>query len=385
MTLRKSFFNVEIGIKSENDSSSSPLPSSFNQGSPTWFSIASFFRSTENRTALLSYCLRAMWCFRITAFAAVMFGEKVLCRAVHDGASTSIVSTKSPSSTNSIHTVSFTTTSISPSSSSSSSSSSTPSSISSSPSTFITSPISPSSSSSSSLSLSYSPTTQAQPQVTASNSSSPIPTTLSDTKGEETTTHPPTTQPTSVNTTAQIVAIAIGSSAIVGVVAAFFFFAGRRSNRRSSMHNVAPNLGSFRTKLDKRWRKNSSQNVHSGHATAAPAEFGTVAEVREVSLPPERPINNEPYFYHPVTVASSLARELDGSSIISYNPPPAARLQPQRNTVLPIELPASYDPGNSPLPEYEELDAARRRQIFSWAAAPEATYHPDKFAPSNMI
>ncbi|KAL9469169.1 hypothetical protein ACSS6W_010863 [Trichoderma asperelloides] len=205
-----------------------------------------------------------------------------------------------------------------------------------------------------------------------------------DTKGEETTTHPPTTQPASVNTTAQIVAIAIGSSAIVGIVAAFFFFAGRRSNRCSSIHNVAPNLGSFRTKLDKCWRKNSNQNVHSRHATAAPAEFGTAAEVREVSLPPERPINNEPYFYHPVTVASSLARELDGSSVISYNPPPAARLQPQRNTVLPIELPASYDPGNSQLPGYEELDAARRHQIFSWAA-PEATYRPDKFAPSNMI
>ncbi|GFP59513.1 hypothetical protein TASIC1_0013020900 [Trichoderma asperellum] len=108
------------------------------------------------------------------------------------------------------------------------------------------------------------------------------------------------------------------SSAIVGIVAAFFFFAGRRSNRCSSIHNVAPNLGSFRTKLDKCWRKNSNQNVHSRHATAAPAEFGTAAEVREVSLPPERPINNEPYFYHPVTVASSLARELDGSSVISY-------------------------------------------------------------------
>lgn len=84
------------------------------------------------------------------------------------------------------------------------------------------------------------------------------------------------------------------------------------------MHNAAPNLGSFRTKLDKRWKKGSNQNAHSIQAATTPTELGTAAEVREVSLQPERPVNNQPYFYHPVTVASSLARELDGSSIISY-------------------------------------------------------------------
>ncbi|KAL6903096.1 hypothetical protein GGI43DRAFT_332974 [Trichoderma evansii] len=325
-----------------------------------------------------------MRCFQLAAFVAMVFGDKALCRAINDGASTSVaVSARSSisSSTDSIRTASFTTTS-----SSSPLSSPTPSSISSLPSTFTTLPIPPSSSPSSSTSS----TTQAQPPITASSSASPVTTTttrittkLSDTKGEETATHPPTTQPTSANTTAQIVAIAIGSSAIVGIVATFFFFAGRRSNRRPSIHNITPNLGSFRTKLDKRWKKNSNQNTHSVHAPMAPAELGTTAEVREVSLPPERPVNNQPYFYHPVTVASSLARELDGRSIISYNPPPAARLHTRQSEILPAELPTSYDVGNSP-PEYEELDAARRHQIFSWAA-PEATYRPDKFAPSNMI
>lgn len=60
--------------------------------------------------------------------------------------------------------------------------------------------------------------------------------------------------------------------------------------------------------------------------------------------------------------------------------PPAALLEPLRVVIPPVELPTFDDPVTSPLPEYEELDAARRHQTFSWGA-PKATYRPEKFPP----
>ncbi|UKZ71301.1 uncharacterized protein TrAtP1_012261 [Trichoderma atroviride] len=262
-----------------------------------------------------------------------MFGEKALCRAIDERASTSIVSA------------------------------------------------SPSISSS---------TTQAQPQITSCGPASTITTTVTTTvtatapaRGKETITQSPIPQPTSGNTTAQIIGIAIGSSTIVGVVAAFFFFAGHHSSRRRpSTHDNNPNLESFRKKLDKRWKKKFSRNARSEHNGSNPAELEAAAEVRQVSMPPIRPIHGTPTILNfNLPSASSLARGVD---IIRNppSPPPTAVLQPLRVEIPPVELPTFDDPGTSPLPEYEELDAARRHPTFSWGA-PEATYRPDKF-PSTI-
>jgi hypothetical protein len=84
------------------------------------------------------------------------------------------------------------------------------------------------------------------------------------------------------------------------------------------MHNAAKNLGSFRVKLGKFWGKGPEQATHSNREAITPAELTATVEAREVPLPPERPINNLPYFYHPVTVASYVAGELEDSSTVSY-------------------------------------------------------------------
>ncbi|KAM0454079.1 hypothetical protein ACHAO4_004827 [Trichoderma viride] len=172
----------------------------------------------------------------------------------------------------------------------------------------------------------------------------------------------------------------MGSSTIVGVVAAFFFFAGHRSNRRRpSTHDTSPNLESFRKRLDKRWKRKFNRNAPSEHDRTTPAELEAAAEVREVSMPPARPVTIAPNFNHLMTPESSVAGGID----IIHNPPsppPTAMIQPLQVQIPPVELPTFDDPGTSPLPEYEELDAARRHQTFSWGA-PEATYRPDKFPP----
>ncbi|KAL7898603.1 hypothetical protein HDV64DRAFT_250320 [Trichoderma sp. TUCIM 5745] len=125
--------------------------------------------------------------------------------------------------------------------------------------------------------------------------------------GKETTTQPPTPQPSFGNNTAQIIGIAMGSSTIIGVVAAFFFFAGHRSNRRRpSTHSISPNLESFRI-----WKEKFIRYTCSEPGRIAPAELEATEEVREVSTPPARPANNEPVFDHLVTPASSVARGLE--------------------------------------------------------------------------
>ncbi|KAM0256237.1 hypothetical protein ACHAQJ_005108 [Trichoderma viride] len=220
----------------------------------------------------------------------------------------------------------------------------------------------------------------------------PTAATLSTTRLAETATPPPTTQPTPINV-AQIAGIAIGSSAVFGLVATIFFFVGRRnacsihSNRRISRHNVATNLASLKTKFGKFWAGGSEQGAHLSREATTPAELTATTEAQEAPLPPQRPVNNLPYFYHPVTVTSCVAGELEDSSTASYNPLASSRQQDQQDQqdeILPVELPTSPDPGNSPLPRYEEPNTAERYRAFSWAA-PESAYRPDKFEPDNKI
>ncbi|RFU76184.1 hypothetical protein TARUN_6058 [Trichoderma arundinaceum] len=193
------------------------------------------------------------------------------------------------------------------------------------------------------------------------------------------------TQSTSINTV-QIAGIAIGSSAVFGLIASIFFFFGRRnacpvhSNRRISIHNVRTSLGSaFKKRLGKLWERRPKQQPHRSHGATMPAELTATGAPQRKTSPPERPVNNSPYFYHPVTIC--VAGELESGNMASHNP---SRRQNQQDEILPVELPTSLDPGNSPLPKYDELDTAGRYRVFSWAA-PESAYRPDKFEPGNKI
>ncbi|KAL7786777.1 hypothetical protein V8C37DRAFT_405232 [Trichoderma ceciliae] len=256
---------------------------------------------------------------------------------------------------------------------------------------------SPSTFATSSISQSSSFTTQVITQATTPNLESQTSTTAAPTtaiipiaKLAETAAPSPTAQSTPINA-AQIAGIAIGSSAIIGVVASvffIFFFFGRRnacpvhSNRRVSMHKVGAGLGSFKAKIGKLWKGSPKQQTRRSHGTTTSAGPAATTGAQKTVLPPERPVNNSPYFYHPVTTC--VAGELESNSTVLHNPSSASRRQNQQDQILPIELPTSLDPGNSPLPKYEELDTARRYRMFSWAA-PESAYRLDKFEPDNKI
>ncbi|KAH6604331.1 hypothetical protein Trco_007777 [Trichoderma cornu-damae] len=151
-----------------------------------------------------------------------------------------------------------------------------------------------------------------------------------------------------VAATAQIAGIALGGCVIFGLFATIFFCFGRRnacpahSDRRISIYNVGAGLGSFKTKMGRFWKKSPKQQADKSHGATTPAELMATAVPQRDPSPPER------------------------------------------HEILPVELPTSVDPGNSPLPKYEDLDTPGRYRVFSWAA-PETAYRPDKFEPGNKI
>ncbi|EHK17155.1 uncharacterized protein TRIVIDRAFT_205766 [Trichoderma virens Gv29-8] len=97
-----------------------------------------------------------------------------------------------------------------------------------------------------------------------------------------------------------------------------------------------------------------------------PAELDATMEYRGSASVLEGPCSHHP-------VATRIAEELDGSNVASHNPVSIS----QRPEFVAVELPTSVDPGNSPLPRYEDLDTDERHRVFSWAA-PESTYRPEK-------
>ncbi|UKZ81339.1 hypothetical protein TrVFT333_009111 [Trichoderma virens FT-333] len=130
----------------------------------------------------------------------------------------------------------------------------------------------------------------------------------------------------------------------------------------------------------KRWFGGSRRTEDEDRETTEQLQ-GQGLETREVMPPAELDATMEyrgsasvlegPCSHHPV--ATRIAEELDGSNAASHNPVSTS----QRLEFVAVELPTSVDPGNSPLPRYEDLDTDERHRVFSWAA-PESTYRPEK-------
>ncbi|KAL7934541.1 hypothetical protein V8C35DRAFT_279705 [Trichoderma chlorosporum] len=203
-------------------------------------------------------------------------------------------------------------------------------------------------------------TTKTIPQTSPTNSlSSSITTATSSTsaapafKQSETPSSPQSTErKVSIG---EIVGIVIGIIVLFGFIL-LMFVVSRGSSRCSRSRRRKMRNGKEES------RKETDEHLQKQKAAA-----------EEETMPAELDASTE-FRGYPATMHS--VRELDGSSTAPHNQLSTSQ--------LPIELPTSADPGNSPLPRYEDLDIDWGRREFSWAA-PESAYRPDKLGLENDI
>ncbi|RSL38524.1 hypothetical protein CEP53_014801 [Fusarium sp. AF-6] len=178
-----------------------------------------------------------------------------------------------------------------------------------------------------------------------------------------------------------IAGIAIGSAAVLLLAGALLYLCGRRGGfdkaYRKSFRGT-PNTPVAETQFNSPHPTGSPWDVNKPLPGVVAAPFG--------QSPPMSPHQSVGYGTHPAALAAMVAQaQAQDGTIGSYysdtytqHPAPSPS---QGNTTpkppeqtSPAELPASADPGNSPLPTYNNNG---RSQVFSWAGE-ETGYRPTK-------
>ncbi|KAM0435993.1 hypothetical protein ACHAPT_002885 [Fusarium lateritium] len=172
-----------------------------------------------------------------------------------------------------------------------------------------------------------------------------------------------------------IAGIAIGSAAVLLLAGALLYLCGRRGGfdkaYRKSFRGT-PNPPVAETQFNS---PNPAWGVNKALPGVVAAPYG--------QSPPMSPHQSVGYATHPAALAAMVAQAQDGtigsyySDTYTQHPVPSPSQggttpKPPEQTA-PAELPASADPGNSPLPTYSNGQA----RVFSWAGE-ETGYRPSK-------
>ncbi|KAK5988908.1 hypothetical protein PT974_10405 [Cladobotryum mycophilum] len=162
---------------------------------------------------------------------------------------------------------------------------------------------------------------------------------------------------------AAIAGIVIGSLAVLVIVAVLFFFWGRRKVCGTECQATG-----------------TSSNIEAGLGQGQIAELGVVEKDAgsgslSITIPGGAPVQPHVHPSYP-HYESVVLGELEANEV-RYTPlpinPTTTHHENTLNKITLAELPSSKDPGNSPLPEYDDI--AGRQRVFSWAAS-ETFYRP---------
>ncbi|KAI5459819.1 hypothetical protein BGZ63DRAFT_455376 [Mariannaea sp. PMI_226] len=182
-----------------------------------------------------------------------------------------------------------------------------------------------------------------------------------------------------------IAGIAIGGAAVLLLAGAMIYLCGRRGGfdkayRKSFRNSSAPAYTPAPPAVSE--SQFSSPNIGTANiwaATKQPASLSAYPQNSTPVSPQHTGVNyNFPPGFNPVMVQ-------DGTMASYYSDQPVQHVAVPPQTVTPIpseqpapaELPASTDPGNSPLPAYDNTRNVDEQRTFSWAGE-ETAYRPAK-------
>ncbi|KAF5023643.1 hypothetical protein F66182_4312 [Fusarium sp. NRRL 66182] len=181
--------------------------------------------------------------------------------------------------------------------------------------------------------------------------------------------------------TGAIAGIAVGGAAVLLLAGALLYLCGRRGGFDKAYRK------GFRSSVGPPGPPVTETQYASPNPTVAdpwaPAKSPGLMATSYTQSPPLSPHQSLPYGTHPGMVSQ------DGTPMSYYDPHPtqysdhhhygAVAASPASSPkppdqIAPVELPGSQDPGNSPLPSYNNSDQPR---TFSWAGD-ESGYRPAK-------
>ncbi|KAL7947418.1 hypothetical protein V8C42DRAFT_317726 [Trichoderma barbatum] len=163
--------------------------------------------------------------------------------------------------------------------------------------------------------------------------------------------------------------------AFVAILILIFLFAKWNDGR------LNPAKRGWLRKYWKRRKEDAQKRAEKSQGSSAPSQ-ATPVELEGESVHSEGPSAPQNVVLRSHHSGSKHAtEESEGGSTVSRHNTSSTCHQAQ---ILPVELPAPADTGDSALPRYEDLDTDGGFRQFSWAA-PEAAYRPEKFESRDMI